>query len=122
MTTPVTSLGSIDQLASALGDLARTIDDRVGGDPKRSYTASLLAQGSLVCAKKLGEEGVETALAVASQETYQLTAEAADLLYHLLVALRSRGATLDEVALHLHRRSSQSGLEEKAGRSITSST
>ena len=109
-------LGDVGQLANVLGELAATIDARTGGDAATSYTAQLLAKGAAACAKKLGEEGVEAALAVASQGEAEVAAEAGDVLYHLLVALRSRGVSLDDVAAVLAKRQGISGLAEKTSR------
>jgi phosphoribosyl-ATP pyrophosphohydrolase len=109
-------LGPAAFLGEVLNDLAKTIDARAGADPETSWTAKLLAGGPTVTAKKLGEEGVEAALAVSHQGDKEVTAEAADLVYHLLVALRSRGVSLDTLAKELERRQGKSGIEEKAGR------
>jgi phosphoribosyl-ATP pyrophosphohydrolase len=109
-------LGPAAYFAEVLGQLAKTIDARAGEDPEKSWTAKLLAGGPVVTAKKLGEEGVEAALAVAHQSDKEVAAEAADVLYHLLVALRSRGVSLDSVAKVLEKRQSRSGLDEKAAR------
>lgn len=109
-------LGSAGFLGEVLSELAKTIDARVGDDPSTSWTAKLLMGGPALTAKKLGEEGVEAALAVASQSDVEVAKEAADVLYHLLVALRSRGVTLDQVAKVLEERQGQSGLAEKASR------
>ncbi|MEM8921581.1 MAG: phosphoribosyl-ATP diphosphatase, partial [Pseudomonadota bacterium] len=68
------------------------------------------------CAKKLGEEGVEAALAVAAEGADETASEAADLLYHLFVALRAKGVGLDAVAEKLAAREGVSGLVEKASR------
>ncbi len=113
---PPSALGDARQLAAVLHELAATIDARAGGDAATSYTAQLLAKGAGACAKKLGEEGVEAALAVSSQGEAEVAAEAGDVLYHLLVALRSRGVTLDDVAAVLANRQGLSGLAEKASR------
>lgn len=110
-------LGSAAFLGEVLGELAKTIDTRAGGDPSSSWTAKLLMGGPALTAKKLGEEGVEAALAVASQDDKAVAAEAADLVYHLLVALRSRGVPLDAVAKALEARQGKSGIDEKASRS-----
>jgi phosphoribosyl-ATP pyrophosphohydrolase len=110
-------LGPAAYLGDLISQLAKTIDARAGGDPSASWTAKLLAGGPALTAKKLGEEGVEAALAVASQSDDEVAKEAADVLYHLLVALRSRGVSLDRVAKVLEARQSQSGLAEKASRS-----
>lgn len=111
-----TPLGPANRLAEALGHLARTVDSRTQAAPDTSYTASLLAGGPLKCAKKAGEEGIEFALAVAAEDDLAVAAEASDLLYHALVALRSRSIALDAVADQLIRRQGLSGLEEKAAR------
>lgn len=110
------SLGDASSLAAAMSDLANTIDSRAGADPDSSWTAKLLGGGPSLCAKKLGEEGVEAALAVASESDSAVATEAADLLYHLLVALRARGVALDKVADVLRAREGVSGLAEKAAR------
>jgi phosphoribosyl-ATP pyrophosphohydrolase len=109
-------LGSADALSAALARLASTIDARAGADPATSWTAKLLFGGPSLCARKLGEEGVEAALAVASESDEKVAAEAADVLFHLLVAMRSRGVALDQVAGVLAAREGQSGLAEKAQR------
>ena len=103
-------------LGSELDALAETIEARRGDDPSKSYTAKLLAKGPLHCGKKLGEEGVEFALAVAAQDDAAVASEAADVIYHLLVALAARGVSPDAVAQALLNRRGVSGLEEKAGR------
>lgn len=113
---PHNPLGSATSLGEILNTLARTIDERAGADPASSWTAKLLMGGPALTAKKLGEEGVEAALAVASQDDAAVAAEAADLLYHLLVALRSRGVPLEIVSKVLEERQGKSGIAEKAGR------
>ena len=101
-------------IGERLDALMATIEARRGADPAESYTASLLADPAR-CAKKLGEEGVEAALAGAlGDET--LADEAADVLYHLAVLLAARGLSWDEVAARLAARTGQSGHAEKAGR------
>ncbi|WP_376692884.1 bifunctional phosphoribosyl-AMP cyclohydrolase/phosphoribosyl-ATP diphosphatase HisIE [Wenzhouxiangella sp. EGI_FJ10409] len=87
-----------------LADLERTIQSRAGTDPASSYTARLLAEGVKRCAQKVGEEGVEVALAAAAGEREELESEAADLLYHLLVCLQSAGSDLESVVDTLIRR------------------
>ena len=89
-----------DEDAPGLGRLARleqTIRDRAAADPSESWTAKLLASGPKRIAQKVGEEGVETALAGAAGDEAELASEAADLVYHLLVLLRSRGLSLQDV-------------------------
>ncbi len=104
------------QRLAVLAGLAATIAARHGASPETSYTAKLLDQGVEKCAKKLGEEAVEAALAAVSGDRAHLTAEAADVLYHLLVLLEASGIGLDEVMAELAGRMGTSGLEEKASR------
>ncbi len=99
-----------------LDDLARIIAARADAEAESSYTASLLAKGAPRCAKKVGEEAVELAIAAVAQDEAAVRAEAADVLYHLLVLLRSRGVALADVMEELERRTAQSGLAEKASR------
>jgi len=99
-----------------LAELAATIAARHGASPDTSYTAKLLSQGVDKCAKKLGEEAVEAALAAVSGNADHLTSEAADVLYHLLVVLEAAGVSLDAVMAELDRRMGTSGLAEKASR------
>lgn len=96
--------------------LFATIASRKGADPQTSYTAKLLSKGRLKCAKKLGEEAVETCLAAVAQDKAALAAESADLLYHLLVVWAACDLTADEVYAALAAREGKSGLEEKAAR------
>ena len=99
-----------------LDDLARIITERArSGDPG-SYTAKLVGAGIHRCAKKFGEEAVEAALAAVGEDDAALTAEAADVLYHLLVMLEARGVALAAVMAELEGRTAQSGLAEKAAR------
>ena len=97
-------------------DLAATIDARAASTAEASYTRKLLDKGVEQCAKKLGEEAVETVIAALSKDREPLVAESADLIYHLLVLLKARGVRLDEVEAALAQRTSMSGLEEKASR------
>ena len=109
-------LGPAAYLGEVLNDLAKTIDARVGDDPSTSWTAKLLAGGPAVTAKKLGEEGVEAALAIASQSDVEVAKEAGDVLYHLLVMLAARDVTLKDVLAELDTRAGTSGIAEKAAR------
>jgi len=89
-----------DADAPGLGRLARleaTIAARASADPAESWTARLLAQGVKRVAQKVGEEGVETALAGVAGDDAELSDEAADLVFHLLVLLRARGMPLQAV-------------------------
>jgi phosphoribosyl-ATP pyrophosphohydrolase len=99
-----------------LSDLAERVKQRATASAEVSYTRKLLDKGVAHCAKKLGEEAIETALAAVGEDRERVIAEAADLLYHLLVVLEARGVALAEVEAALAARLSQSGLEEKASR------
>ena len=99
-----------------LVQLAATIGARRAAAPDSSYTRQLLDAGHVRCAKKFGEEAIETVIAGAGESDEALKAEAADLLYHLLVVLEARGVALAEVEAALAQRTAQSGLEEKAAR------
>ena len=101
----------------AIDRLFATIAARkAGGDAEQSYTAKLLSQGVEKCAKKFGEEAVETVLAAVSGDKKHLAAESADALYHLLVLWAAAGVTPDDVYAALKAREGQSGLAEKAAR------
>jgi phosphoribosyl-ATP pyrophosphohydrolase len=97
-------------------DLAAIIDTRAATGGDASYTRKLLDRGAEHCAKKLGEEAVETVIAAVENDRGRLIAEGADLLYHLLVLLKSRGVQFAEIEAALGERTSMSGLEEKASR------
>jgi phosphoribosyl-ATP pyrophosphohydrolase len=99
-----------------LHDLENRVRERAQATAETSYTRKLLDKGVAHCAKKLGEEAVETALAAVVEDRESLIGEAADLLYHLMVVLQARGVTLAEVEAALAGRTGQSGLEEKAAR------
>jgi phosphoribosyl-ATP pyrophosphohydrolase len=101
----------------SLAELARRVAERAQASPAESYTAKLLAKGPEGAAKKLGEEAVEAVIAAVRGDRTALTAEAADVLYHLLVVLQGAGVPLEEVMVELERRTAQSGLAEKASRS-----
>ncbi len=100
----------------SLADLAKIIAERArSGDPG-SYTAKLVTHGVSRCAKKFGEEAFEAALAAIGEDDAALTAEAADVLYHLLVLLEARHVPVAGVMAELERRTAQGGLAEKAAR------
>jgi phosphoribosyl-ATP pyrophosphohydrolase len=101
---------------SALDRLARTIEARKTADPDSSWTAKLLAKGPEKCAEKFGEEAIEAIIEATKGDRARLTAEAADVLYHLLVMLASRDITLADVQAELEAREGRSGLAEKAAR------
>jgi phosphoribosyl-ATP pyrophosphohydrolase len=97
-------------------DLAAVVDARAASGGEASYTRKLLDKGPAQCAKKLGEEAVETIIAAIEDDREHLIAESADLLFHFLVLLKSRGIKLEEVEATLAQRTGMSGLEEKAAR------
>lgn len=99
-----------------LADLAQNIAIKRTASPDESYTAKLLVRGTAVCAKKLGEEAVELAIASVTADKRNVTAEAADVLYHLLVLLEASGVGLADVMAELERRQGISGITEKASR------
>jgi phosphoribosyl-ATP pyrophosphohydrolase len=99
-----------------LQDLENRVRERAQASADVSYTRKLLDRGVSHCAKKLGEEAVETVIAAIQEDDKHLTGEAADLLYHLLVVLHARGIALADVEAVLAERQRQSGLEEKASR------
>jgi phosphoribosyl-ATP pyrophosphohydrolase len=100
----------------SLHDLSNIIDARAASGGEASYTRKLLDKGPEHCARKFGEEAVETVIAAVGTDRDHLIAESADVLFHLLVLLKSRGVTLSEVEATLAQRTGQSGLEEKAAR------
>ena len=99
-----------------LADLEKRVHERAKASAAESYTRALIDKGIAHCAKKLGEEAVETVIAAVENDRDHLIAESADLIYHLLVLLKSRGVKLEDVEAALAQRTSMSGLEEKASR------
>jgi phosphoribosyl-ATP pyrophosphohydrolase len=99
-------------------ELAAIVRSRRGADPDSSYTAKLLHRGVGQCAKKLGEEAVETVIAALAGEPAAIRAEAADLIYHLVVLLEAAEVDLEDVYAELGRREGTSGILEKASRQI----
>src|ERR1700744_3279543 len=99
-----------------LHDLAAIIDARAASGGEASYTRTLLGKGAEHCAKKFGEEAVETRIATVENNREHLISETADVLFHLLVLLKSRGIGLEEVEAALAQRTGMSGLGEKAAR------
>lgn len=87
-----------------LADLERLLAARKGADPKSSYTASLYNKGIKRIAQKVGEEGVETALAATVHDKEELKNEAADLLYHLTVLLQASDMSLNDALSVLRER------------------
>src|SRR5438270_3150752 len=94
-------------------DLEQRVRARAQASPDVSYTRKLLDRGVAQCAKKLGEEAIETVLAAVGEDRERLIAEAADLIYHLLVLLEAREVALADVETVLAARTHQSGLDEK---------
>ncbi|PKQ08214.1 MAG: phosphoribosyl-ATP diphosphatase [Alphaproteobacteria bacterium HGW-Alphaproteobacteria-11] len=105
--------------ASQLDRLFATIAARKGADAASSWTAKLLAGGVPVCARKLGEEAVETVIAATQGDAEATIAESADLLYHWLVLLAALEIDPADVYAELARREGRSGLDEKAARQPT---
>jgi phosphoribosyl-ATP pyrophosphohydrolase len=105
-------MGQFDQLEK----LAAEIAAKAATSPDTSYTAKLISKGVSKCAKKFGEEAVELALASVSNNKQEITAEAADVLYHFLVLLQAAGVSPNDVMAELKRREGTGGLVEKAAR------
>jgi len=99
-----------------LDDLFKTIEARANANPDSSWTAKLLANGPEKCAEKFGEEAIEAIIEAVKNDRPKLVSEAADVLFHLLVMLKSRDIRLDEVMAELARRQDQSGIAEKNAR------
>jgi phosphoribosyl-ATP pyrophosphohydrolase len=99
-----------------LADLEQRVRERAKASAAESYTRALIDKGVAHCAKKMGEEAFETAIAAVQDDKPRVIAEAGDLLYHLLVLLAARGVTLAEVEAELAKRTAQSGHAEKAAR------
>lgn len=87
-----------------LADLQRVIAERMAEKPEGSYTSRLVSQGAKRIAQKVGEEGLELALASAGGEDRDVIAESADLLYHLLLLLKSRNLSIELVVKELESR------------------
>jgi len=96
--------GELQPALTFLADLETVVAERKGADPQSSYTASLYARGTKRIAQKVGEEGVEVALAAMAQDMDELTCESADLLYHLTVLLQNEGLNLSDIAAKLQER------------------
>ena len=104
-------------MSFTLHDLAATIDARAAAaDGELSYTKKLLDKGAVHCAKKFGEEAVELVIATVENDRTNFINESADVLFHLLVVLKSRGVSIQDVEAALGARTHQSGLQEKASR------
>jgi len=101
-----------------LEELFDIVEERANASPDESWTARLLSQGPEKCAEKFGEEAVEAIIEAAKGNKTGLIKESADVIFHLFVLLRSHDITLSEVLDELTSRQVQSGLAEKAARSV----
>jgi phosphoribosyl-ATP pyrophosphohydrolase len=99
-----------------LDELESIIAARAAASPDESWTAKLLEKGPEKVAEKFGEEAIEALIEAVKGDRARLTSEAADVLFHLLVMLKSRDVKLTDVMAELARRQGQSGIAEKAGR------
>ena len=99
-----------------LEDLVKTINSRADADPSESWTAKLLAQGPEKCAEKFGEEAVEAIIEAVKGDNNALISEAADVIFHYLVMLKSRDINFHDVMNELKNRTNKSGLREKEER------
>jgi len=102
--------------AEILGRLEAVIASRKGGDADKSYVAKLFAKGRKKIAQKIGEEGVEAALAAVMDDKQEVVAESADLLFHLMILWADMGISPDEIFAELERREGISGIDEKNSR------
>ena len=100
-----------------LDELEQIVAARATAPADESWTAKLLAKGPEKCAEKFGEEAIEALIEAVKGDRDRLASEAADVLFHLLVMLKSRDVALADVMAELDRRQNQSGLQEKATRS-----
>lgn len=105
-----------ERMTATLDRLESTIAARRSADPESSYVARLNAKGMPKIAQKLGEEAVETVIAAMRGDKAELTGEAADLLFHLMVLLDASGVPIADVMAELDRRDGVSGIAEKAAR------
>ena len=100
---------SAAQRVAFLGSLEQVIAQRIAARPAGSYTAKLVAAGTRRIAQKVGEEGLELALAGVAQSDPEIVGEAADLLYHMLLLLKVKGLSLSQVVAELERRHDDRG-------------
>lgn len=110
----------MSETSEILDRLFDTIRERKNADPESSYTAKLYAKGSKKIAQKVGEEGVELALAAALKDREEVISESADLIYHMFVLWADAGVDPAEIYAKLAERQGLSGLVEKASRSDNS--
>ena len=100
-----------------LEDLVKTINVRSEADPSESWTAKLLSQGPEKCAEKFGEEAIEAIIEAVKGDNKALISEAADVIFHYLIMLKSRNINFEDVMKELKNRTNKSGLREKEHRS-----
>ena len=105
-----------DQAGSVMDELFGVIEKRKGGDPETSYVARTFSRGREHVAKKVGEEGVEVALAGALGDKKAVVSESADLLFHLMILWSETGIAPTEVLKELSKRRGVSGLAREAGK------
>lgn len=101
-------------MSNTLDSLSKTIKIRKDAGPEASYTSSLLRSGLEKCSEKFGEECVELIIAAVSQDLDKFNNEAADVLYHLLVLIEAKDASLTDILSVLAQRQTRSGHLEKA--------
>lgn len=106
---------SAAQQVAFLGALEQVITQRIATRPPGSYTAKLLAEGTRRIAQKVGEEGLELALAGVAQSDQEIIGEAADLVYHMLLLLRVKGLSLSQVVTELEARHAEHRAREPGG-------
>ena len=95
-----------------------TIQRKITESPNKSHTAKLLKKGTEKCAEKFGEEAIELIVASVKKKKKEIIGEAADTLYHMLVLLRSKNISINEVMTELASREGISGIEEKRKRNL----
>ena len=95
-----------------------TIQRKTTESPNQSHTAKLLKKGTEKCAEKFGEEAIELIVASVKKKKKEIIGEAADTLYHMLVLLRSKNISINEVLSELAAREGISGIEEKRKRNL----
>ena len=112
----MTKKTDMTQTGDILARITDIIEARKSADPMASYVAQLFTAGTQKMAQKVGEEGVEVAIAATAGDTSGLASESADLLFHLMVLLAHKGLSLNDIANILAEREGLSGIAEKAGR------
>lgn len=106
----------MSQFDEVMQRLRAVIAERKTASPEESYVAKLMGRGKKKIAQKIGEEGVEVALALMQEKKESIVSESADLLFHLLIAWEYTGISFDDVAAELIKREGKSGIAEKNSR------